>query len=463
MTTFAASVTIVDLPVGTTVTGAELFEAVQTTSGVGQSVQLSLTNLMTLGGLPTGGATGTILNKSSGSNYSTQFSAINTFVAVGTALATTGSATSIVAFVANQGISSAQILNNTITSTQIANNAIGTNQLASSIAIASTLTVGTNETVGGTLGVTGTATFNGGIVGNGTLGITGNSVLTGTLGVVGNTLVTGTFGVVGTSRFTGAFNIVGTTSVTGVLSQSGTTLITGTFGVVGTSLVTGLFGVVGTSQHTGTFNVVGTSIVTGLLTVTGTTTLQSMATGIVVSSGTGVLSAQGGMVLLNTLSPNGVSSTNDTTSLTSAYRSYFITFDNVVPATNTTAFSMQVATSGTNFISASYVSFIGMTGVAIYTSSSNFLLTGNTATTSVATSTLYGVNGSILLSNPSGSVARKSISGNMAWAVATTGFSALGGQPLGWFDGNSSPVTGINFLFSSGNIATGTIKIYGLT
>jgi hypothetical protein len=40
--TFAASVTIVDLPVGTTVTGLELLEAVQTTSRVGQSVQLSL-------------------------------------------------------------------------------------------------------------------------------------------------------------------------------------------------------------------------------------------------------------------------------------------------------------------------------------------------------------------------------------------------------------------------------------
>jgi hypothetical protein len=36
MTTFAASVTIVDLPVGTTVSGLELFEAVQTVPGVGQ-------------------------------------------------------------------------------------------------------------------------------------------------------------------------------------------------------------------------------------------------------------------------------------------------------------------------------------------------------------------------------------------------------------------------------------------
>jgi len=62
MTTFAASVTIVDLPVGTTVSGLELFEAVQALTGVGQSVQLSLSQMMALSGLPIGGGTGTIIH-----------------------------------------------------------------------------------------------------------------------------------------------------------------------------------------------------------------------------------------------------------------------------------------------------------------------------------------------------------------------------------------------------------------
>jgi len=39
-------VTIVDLPACTTVSGLELFEAVQTVSGIGQSVQLSLSQMM---------------------------------------------------------------------------------------------------------------------------------------------------------------------------------------------------------------------------------------------------------------------------------------------------------------------------------------------------------------------------------------------------------------------------------
>ena len=47
MTTFAASVTIVDLPAGTTVSGLELFEAVQTGSdGFARSVQLSINQIL---------------------------------------------------------------------------------------------------------------------------------------------------------------------------------------------------------------------------------------------------------------------------------------------------------------------------------------------------------------------------------------------------------------------------------
>lgn len=48
-TTLPAVVRIVDLPIGTTITGAELIEAVQTSNGVGLSVQFSLTQLSTLG------------------------------------------------------------------------------------------------------------------------------------------------------------------------------------------------------------------------------------------------------------------------------------------------------------------------------------------------------------------------------------------------------------------------------
>lgn len=175
-----------------------------------------------------------------------------------------------------------------------------------------------------------------------------------------------------------------------------------------------------------------------------------------------------GMTLLNTLSPSGVASTNDTTSFTSTYRSYLFTFENIVPATNTTSFQMQVATSGSGFISAaSYVSMamVNVSSVVVTdTSTTAMLLTGTRSTTSMQTSTLYGLNGFIRLFNPAGTVARKSIVGEISYAgagAAVNTTTLAQAQVNAVFDGNSNAVTGVNFLFSSGNIATGVIKIYG--
>jgi hypothetical protein len=49
MTALPAVVTIVDLPAGTTLTGAELIEAVQTVGGAGISIQVALSQLPALG------------------------------------------------------------------------------------------------------------------------------------------------------------------------------------------------------------------------------------------------------------------------------------------------------------------------------------------------------------------------------------------------------------------------------
>lgn len=99
-----AVVTIPDLPIGTTITGVEIIEAVQTSGGVGNSIQVPISQIMTtsLGALPTGGGTGQILNKTNAANFSAQWSGITQFVAVGTGLATSGSATSIVLSFASQ-------------------------------------------------------------------------------------------------------------------------------------------------------------------------------------------------------------------------------------------------------------------------------------------------------------------------------------------------------------------------
>lgn len=540
-TTLAAVVRIVDLPVGTTITGAELLEVIQTASGVGQSVQVSLANAVApLGVLPTGGGTSQILAKSSPTNFSTAWYDLTTFVSVNaTTLATTGSGTALVIGIAAGGVGSTQLAANAVQRTnitafaigsaqvdtsaiqrsnitafaigsgqidtaaigsaQIGNNSVGTNQLASSLGIASSLSIGTLLTVGGTATVTGTTILNGG------LQVTGTTLVTGTFGQVGTSLMTGQFNVVGTTLFTSnLFGISGTTIVTGTFGQTGTSLMTGTFGVVGTATFTGIhgvvgttlftsgafgvsgttlftsgaFGVVGTATFTSTFGVVGTSLQTGVMNVVGTTNLSgviilpALTSGFLQVSGTGVISTSaspGAIVLLNTLTPNNIASSTDTTSLTGTYKSYLMTFENVCPATQTTTFQMTVATSGSNFISGGYISMstinVNATIVSGDNSTSVLLLSGLRSTTQLQTALSYGLSGSIRYFNPASTISRKQMIGEVSY-VAPGGINTANiCQAIinGWYDGTTSPVTGVAFAFSSGNIQTGTIKIYGLT
>ncbi len=533
MTTLPAVVRIVDLPTGTTVTGGELVEAIQTVGGVQISVQLAIGSaIASIGALPTGGGTSQILAKASGTNFSSAWYDVTSFVSINTtSLATTGSGTALVIGVKTAGIGSGQLGALAVQSSNVTTNAIGNTQFRqgtglSVVGVAANATANVADIVGSAplqvlqvnagatgiaftalvqgsafVGITNTGLFSqsGTVLATGTFGVVGTSqftgvfniagttLVTGNLGVVGTTLVTGTFGQVGTANFTsnafnvvgtatftsGAFNIIGTTNVTGVFNQVGTSLMTGRFGVsgtanftgafnvVGTALFTsGTFGVVGTTQFTGTFGIAGTTIVTGTLG------LSSLTAGVLVASSTGVVSNQGGMVLLNTLSPNGVASTNDTTSFTSAYRTYMFSIEDVVPVTNTTVFQMTVATSGSNFISGGYFSYVQNTIIGGQTSTSVFLISGTGATVSVSSSTLYGVNGVMYLHNPASSVTRKSVEGFVTYATASAAIgtaSVAGSQIGGFFDGNSNPITGVNFVFSSGNIATGTIRVYGIT
>lgn len=178
----------------------------------------------------------------------------------------------------------------------------------------------------------------------------------------------------------------------------------------------------------------------------------------------------GGMVLLNTLTANQLGSAVDTTSLTSTFSRYRITFENVCPvasATLTCSLNLQVATSGTSWIAASYISSVqvnvGLTTVLTGTTSL-FYLSGLQATTCVGTSTLYGVNGVVELVNPANAIFRKSINGKLNYMTPGAVSTVTHAEAIvsGFWDGGTNAITGINVAFQTGNIATGTIRIYGV-
>lgn len=90
---YPAVVTIPDLPTGTTLTGTELLEAVQTVGGIANSIQVALTQIMTasLGALPTGGGTGQVLDKASATNFAAQWVNISSLVTASSGITVAGS------------------------------------------------------------------------------------------------------------------------------------------------------------------------------------------------------------------------------------------------------------------------------------------------------------------------------------------------------------------------------------
>ena len=149
-----------------------------------------------------------------------------------------------------------------------------------------------------------------------------------------------------------------------------------------------------------------------------------------------------GWTLLSTLSGSGVASIADTTSLTSAYDLYAIVLENVLPATNSVTLRMRVDV-GSGYATTGYTN------------------TGGTPTDCIALATTVlnagasgiGVSGVVYFNHPQTNyaVASGQISHSFVTAFAVAGFY-----------GSTSPVTAAQFSMSSGNIASGKIRIYGI-
>lgn len=458
------------------------------------------------GNLPTGGATGTLLAKNSLTNYDAAWTTLASHMANGTSITLSGTTTVIVG-VSNFGI----------TSTQIATNAVGNVQFRQGAGLS-------------VVGVTGSATANvADIVASGgtqvlVSNLNGTAIAFGALTTaymplqfqLANLTAHGVMLANGTSTLqatnfgtTGMFlqgngssanpsfsliNVSASTSITGVMNilngGTGTSVLT-PFGVMlgGTTIVqvaaagatgTLLAGVSATAAPS--FITVSAALDT-INTTQGSLLYRNAATWVALAGGTAGFTLQtlgtaanpqwagSGGVLLNTIAAAQLGSAVDTTSFTSRYSRFRITFENVCPVSTallTTSLNLQVATTGTSWISASYVSIIqanvGLTTVLTGTSSL-FLLSGLTATTCVGTSTLYGVNGYIEFVNPANAVFRKSINGSLNYITpgAVSTLTAAQAFPSGFWDGGSNAITGFAIAFQTGAISTGTFRVYGIS
>jgi len=160
-------------------------------------------------------------------------------------------------------------------------------------------------------------------------------------------------------------------------------------------------------------------------------------------------------VLLNTLTASNSANLQDTTSFTTAYTFYELIFEALIPVTTSNSFNLR-AYSGGAFQNTSYLGSVcsfgtsGTTSAAIPTSAVQMSQT-NTVSGS-------GINGYCRIYN-----------------MAVTGYCQFTGQcihangtifiPVIFGGGYNASVltTGVQVFFSTGNISSGVMKIYGIT
>lgn len=439
MSNLPAVVTILDLPLATTLSSAAMFEAVQTTAaGVPESVRVGVSQLMTssLGALPTGGGTGQVLGKSSGADFAASWVDPSSFVGANatSGLAVTGSTSLALALASSVGLS---VLGVSGAATAIATALVGT----------TTQIFGINTSTAGFFAAT---------------SLMPGPFKTATLGAFGVVIAQGASPLQVAAPSTAGNVLIdqGAAANPAFKVVSGDITITANGTVaIGSNVVSYAKIQAGTGLAVLGFATTASSNVTTFLASAANQVLQVSTTGSTVGWG---LPAQ---VLLNTISPNGVATCGDTTSLTSTFKSYLVTLANVIPSAATAVLQLQIATTGTAFVTGGYVSNAGILISAVATvvvdqSTNVVLLSGSRATTAVGSSAGVGVSGFVRMFDPANATARKMWMGEISY-YGPASFPVLV-APAGYFDANTA-ITGFQVSFSTGTISTGTIKVYGLT
>lgn len=156
-----------------------------------------------------------------------------------------------------------------------------------------------------------------------------------------------------------------------------------------------------------------------------------------------------------------------TASIDSTYRSYVFEFDNILPATDDRTLQMFVSDDGgSSYKSTTYkcsVAQFSGGGVAGGLNPTTFIpLSGNPAGNGVANTAGLGFSGKVTLFTPSNATTRKHIlveGGYMRGNGVTDTGNVIGSA---FWNGGNAAINAVKFMFDSGNIASGTITMYGI-
>ena len=179
--------------------------------------------------------------------------------------------------------------------------------------------------------------------------------------------------------------------------------------------------------------------------------------------------ATGGMVLLSTQTASASASISFTTGISSTYKEYQFYFINVRPATDTADFQFNMSTdSGSNYNVTKTSTWFGSYHDEADTSTGLSYDTGNDLAQSTAFQTLMSYNGNAADKNYSGYLqlfnpASTTYVKHFLSSASNVGANDYANNPfVAGYGNTTSAVDAIQFKYSSGNIADGTILMYGI-
>lgn len=155
----------------------------------------------------------------------------------------------------------------------------------------------------------------------------------------------------------------------------------------------------------------------------------------------------------------------------STYKNLYFIVNDMFPSTENAYFRSRIATSGTTYLSSNYLGILNetysngsshTTSTGGSTSGALFYVggVGTTQTDGNATESDIGIMGTVMLFSPNDTIGYHSAMGDFLTQYSSGYISRV--ITTGKYYGSKSPLTAIKFEFSTGNIASGSIAMYGV-
>jgi hypothetical protein len=172
----------------------------------------------------------------------------------------------------------------------------------------------------------------------------------------------------------------------------------------------------------------------------------------------------GALVLLDSKTAANSASLDFTTAITSAYDEYVVEFINVTPATNGVSCVMRVSSNGgSSWDAGANYNFVQRIQSSTYAAATEQLSATSVYLGGVLSNTASagGLNGRLRIFNPLSTTAVKWFQSNTAFLASNDSHFYLL-DVAGQWNISGTAQNAVQFLMSTGNIASGTIRIYGI-